>query len=140
MSKKLVRIKEGALVGMDHRIWTWPDVPNANSDMMFEVESIGSGKVRCLREGFGILGSPESYGNGAIYASDDSLVEVDSENSIDPYLIENLAKAAERYIDAVNDYHTACETLDIDNSEEVLTERYRALKSAIYHVRKKSRQ
>jgi hypothetical protein len=140
MNKKLFQIKEGALVGVDHRVWAWPDVPNANLNMSFEVEPIGNGKVKCFREGFGILGSTKGYGNGAIYANDSDLVEINQEDTSFLYSVENLAVAAERYIKAVNNYHAAVESQSDDNivnAEEEMTETYMALKSAIYNLRKK---
>jgi len=76
VAKRYVRIRCGANVGMDFCYWTWPDLPKVErSDMLFEAVSVGANRVKLTADGFGVM-ERGKYGNGAIYADEESIIDL----------------------------------------------------------------
>lgn len=71
------KLRHGAIVWMDHRVWTWPDIPHGDPDIVFEVRQPTHNEDRKeLRADF--FGAPRpKYGSGALYVYTKDLIPID---------------------------------------------------------------
>lgn len=74
--QRVVQLRSGARVFMDHTIWIWPNVPHAEVDMIFRASRrqpfIKEDWWVLERDGFG----GEVYGNGSVLAHARDLIDV----------------------------------------------------------------
>ncbi len=70
------KIKTGAKVFCDFRLWLWPNMPHGKAEIIFDVTAYvhplpGEKYRRLIAEGFGIKGA---YGNGALAVEAQDLI------------------------------------------------------------------
>ena len=65
------RIKNDAVVGVDHSFSRWLDSP---SDPVFDIHSFTENTVICIAFGYGVLNTRESYGCGSLYVHRDDII------------------------------------------------------------------
>ena len=66
------RIKVGTVCGQDFSSFIWPHGLGRklhDPDTVFNIEPASPTSCKCTADGFGVLGTSASYGNGAIYIS-----------------------------------------------------------------------
>ena len=66
------QIKTGAVVGMDHRQWAWPNLPNVSDPNMTFTVDIYADTSRLRAPGFGLK---FDYGSGSLWVKKEDLVE-----------------------------------------------------------------
>lgn len=64
-----VRIKDGALVGIDFAFWGWEN----NGEVFTIADKLSNGRIKLVAPGYGEKGN---YGNGAVYAGKADLLSV----------------------------------------------------------------
>ena len=71
------RVKIGAIVWMDFRPWTWPELPHGDGSIVFAIkDSPMKGYVTCRADYFGVLKPHGIYGNGSLHVKESDIVSI----------------------------------------------------------------